>query len=184
MKRHLLAASAIAGVVGACVIAEPPADLPTLPATAPRIVRGSVVPAADSIITVWPDKFIVPVQLADARSDLQYSWFVDYNPATGDGLLQSLTSKFDLTTSQSETRLLEPLIDEPSDDTCHVIEVVVALSFSGSSNIGQHTPAPPGGDTVHWLYSPGGNAAGCPVLDAGLQPDASALISVDSGSSH
>lgn len=183
LSRPLCASIAlIAGAVGACVIADPPADLPTLPAEAPRIVRGSVVPSPDAILTQWPDKFVVPVQLADARSTVLFTTFVDFNPASDTGFKQLETSSFDLTTTQSSTRLLEFSIDEPSDTTCHKIEMVVALQFAGTTDArGLHTPGSSGGDSVTWFYSPGGDLAGCPVLDAGLQPDAAALLSGDGG---
>ena len=51
-----------------------------------------------------------------------------------------------------------------------MIEVVVALRFAGQDGIGAHAPLEPGGDIVTWFYSPSGDLAGCPVLDAGIEP--------------
>jgi hypothetical protein len=155
-----------------CVIAEPPLDLPRLPPMRPVIVRGSVVPQVSAVLARWPQqrKFIVPVELVDPRATIFYSAFVDYNPATGDGLEGRPTaSPYEAETTQGAVRTLEVLITEPSPDRCHVVEIVVALQFSSSLERRlAHTPLEPGGDSVSWFYSPGGDLAGCPTLDSGL----------------
>src|SRR5262245_39848135 len=92
-----LAALALASTIAtdACVIADPPTDLPVIPEMRPVFVRGSVVPSVSAVLGRWPDKFIVPVELVDPRSKIFFSAFVDYNPATGEGLdSQPQTSEF------------------------------------------------------------------------------------------
>jgi hypothetical protein len=153
--------------VDACVIAEPPSDLPRLPETRPTIMHGSVVPSASGILGRWPDKFTVPVELVDPRTTIVWTAFVDYNPATGEGL-EGIEQKSEFeqgATTQGRVRMLEVPIGPPSLDRCHIIEVVVALRLKQS-----HTPDEPGGDSVTWIYSPTGDLAGCPVLDAGIEP--------------
>ncbi|HVJ91918.1 MAG TPA: hypothetical protein VM580_19090 [Labilithrix sp.] len=151
----------------ACVVADPPTDLPTLPEMRPTIVRASVVPSASSVLGAWPTKFIVPVEVSDPRADIAWSTFVDYNAFTGAGLKQTETSKAE-PNSRSRVRVLEIPIPEPSLDRCHVVEVVVALRFS---RFGPHIPEePPGGDIVSWFFNPTGDLAGCPSLDAGAVP--------------
>ena len=50
-----------------------------------------------------------------------------------------------------------------------MIEVVIALRFSSENDSkGVHTPAEPGGDIATWFFSPNGDLAGCPSLDAGI----------------
>jgi hypothetical protein len=175
------AASAVLALAlsDACVIAEPPTELPRLPEQRPSILRASVTPPPSVVVGSWPEKFIVPVELSDPRSTIWYSAFVDYNPATGAGLDgEPRTSRFEPTSgsTQGNVRLLEVLISRPpasDENRCHVVEVVVALRLKSTTDEkNAHTPDEPGGDIVTWFYSPGGNLAGCPVLDAGLVPDA------------
>jgi hypothetical protein len=177
-KRHAAQVAALACVLGgavvvsnACVIADPPSDLPTLPETRPTIVRASVVPSASSIIGTWPDRFIVPVEMSDPRAPLFYASFIDYNANSGQGLAGIPgESDYESATTQGRVRLLEIPIDPPSLDSCHVVEIVVALHKNTNDSRSAHTPPDPGGDIVSWFFSPSGDLAGCPVLDAGLSP--------------
>jgi len=173
--RGFVILSLIAGAIGvhaACIVADPPSDLPRLPESRPTILRASVVPSASAVIGTWPDRFIVPVELSDPRSTIWWSAFVDYNPDTGFGLDGLPTqSSFEPTTTQGRVRLLEIPIGKPAAlDRCHVVEVVVALNLNTRDPKSAHTPDEPGGDIVSWFYSPSGDLAGCPVLDAGLSP--------------
>ena len=165
---------AIASAVTACIIAEPPSDPPRLPTTRPTIVRGSVFPPASTIISRWPGTFIVPVELSDPTVSFDYAVWVDFNAATGEGLVDFRTSS--PVESNSRIRSLQVSIGAPTDDRCHVIEVLVALQFEGRRLTGAHAPLPPGGDVVSWIYNPNGDTTGCPRLDAGIQ-----LVSQDAG---
>lgn len=159
-------------LVEACVIADPPTDFPELPAMRPTIVRASVVPTPSRVIGRWPDRFIVPVELADPRATIWWSAFVDYNPDTGVGLDgQPTQSDYESTSTLGRIRILEIPISTPTPpalDRCHVIEVVVALNLNTSDPKNAHTPLEPGGDIVTWFFNPSGDLAGCPTLDAGL----------------
>lgn len=166
---------ALAFVAGAmvvsCVIAEPATDLPSVPVMRPIILRGSVVPSVSAVLGRWPKSFIVPVELVDPRVTFLYSAFVDFNDAPGapsglDGPAQE--SQYEVATTQGRVRTIEVPIVEPPSGGCHVVEIVVAYRFEDPTR--PHTPAEPGGDSVQWFYSPGGDLAGCPVLDAGIEP--------------
>jgi hypothetical protein len=168
-----LAAVASTFATHACIIADPPTDLPTLPELRPVIIRGSVVPSVSAVLGYWPDKFIVPVELGDPRSRIYYSAFVDYNSATGEGLDSApATSDFEpgSASTNGRVRTLEVPISQPSLDSCHVVEVVVALRLTTTDPRNAHTPGEPGGDSVTWFYNPSGDPSGCPVADAGLTP--------------
>jgi hypothetical protein len=156
---------------GACVIADPPSDLPRLPEGRPTILRASVVPTASAVVGRWPDRFIVPVELSDPRATIFYSSFVDYNPDTGFGLIDTTRSDFEASITKGRVRQLEVGIPTPAAlDRCHVVEVVVALRQPEGDQRSAHTPGEPGGDIVTWFFSPSGFLEGCPVLDAGLPP--------------
>lgn len=157
----------------ACVVADPPSDLPVLPELRPTILRGSVVPPPSAVLGRWPQTFKVPVELSDPRSPIIWAAFVDYNPSTGEGLDgQPRISEFDPGSTEGRVRTLDIPITTPSLDRCHVVEVVVALRLVATTDTrNAHTPAPPGGDSVTWFFSPSGDLAGCPVLDAGLPAD-------------
>lgn len=160
----------ILGAVASCVISEPPSDPPRLPRSRPTIVRGSVVPPASNVIGRFPEKFIVPVELFDPTADFEWAVWVDFNPATGEGLEFFETSRFVQANTTGRVRTLEIALPAPSDDRCHVIEVIVALRFAGQSLTGAHAPLDPGGDIVTWFYNPRGDLSGCPMLDAGIVP--------------
>jgi hypothetical protein len=180
MTWRLVGGLAVVGtVVGACVIAEPPADLPTLPAEPPVIVRSGVVPPPNTVLTSWPDKFFVPVKLSDSRESVLAAYFADWNTATGSGFENYQQSDPPATGAAANPRVLEVQITPQSTDSCHVIEVVVQL-YSPLVNVNNptelHNPSA-GGDSIVWFYNPNGDLAGCPTFDAGLQPDAQALES-------
>jgi hypothetical protein len=176
---------AIAGACTvACVIADPPTDLPRTAERRPTIVRSSVVPSTASVLGTWPSKFIVAVELSDPRADIQWASFVDYNPATGEGFDQTNKSHNEPDTTNGNIRTIEIPITTPSSDACHVVEVVVALHLNTTDPRNAHTPEDPGGDSVTWFYSPSGDLAGCPVLDAGLSPrDLDAEAGTEAGGS-
>ena len=172
-----------AAMAFSCVIADPPTELATVPVMRPTILRGSVVPSVSAVLGRWPagDKFIVPVELVDPNMTINYAAFVDFNAAlaTGlDGPVQS--SEFERGgTTEGRVRTLDVIITEPSLDRCHVVEVVVANTLNSFNALTAHTPAGPGGDSVLWYYSPSGDLAGCPVLDAGIAPLADAAAEAD-----
>lgn len=181
MKRRLVAGAFIAaGVIGACVIAEPPADLPSAPAVRPTIIRATAVPKTTSVFTGWPEKFIIDVQLSDSRQSFYATSFVDYNPSTGDGYTGSPQFISPSPGDSTTVRKVEFPITQPTDDGCHTVEIVVAHEFADlRQGIPAHTPKDPAndGDSISWFYSPTGDLAGCPVLDAGLSP----IAPVDGG---
>jgi hypothetical protein len=156
----------------ACIVTDPPGTLPRLPETRPTIVRPMVIPPASAVVGGWPKdgKFVVYVELADPTVQFDWSSFVDYNPLTGEGLIDVDTSVYtpENADAKNRTRVLNVLIPEPSPDRCHTVEVVVALRLKAKTDpINAHTPDEPGGDSVTWFVNPTGDFAGCPVLDAG-----------------
>jgi hypothetical protein len=164
----------VLGAITSCIIAEPPSDLPRLPIARPTIVRGSVVPAPSNVIGRFPDKFIVPVELFDPTATFFWAAWVDFNPATGEGLQFFEKSEFAQVNTTGRVRTLEITLPSPTEDRCHVIEIVVGLSFEGQSGTGAHAPLDPGGDSVAWFYNPSGDLEGCPMLDAGIEASAPA----------
>jgi hypothetical protein len=180
MTWRLVGGLAVVGtVIGACVIAEPPADLPTIPASPPVIVRSGVVPPPNAVLTSWPDKFFVPVRLSDTRQSVIAAYFTDWNTATGSGFENYQQSDPPATGVSTNPRVLEVQISQPSV-SCHVIEVVVQLNsqFVNINNQGDLHNPPAGGDSILWFYSPGGDLAGCPTFNldgGGLTPDAATV---------
>lgn len=160
----------------ACVIAQPSGDIPRLPDSRPTIVHPSVVPSTSRVLTHFPSVFIVPVELVDPTAPFQYAAFIDYSPrGTGEGLvLGPIPSSFEPANTTNRTRRLEIAIPEPTLDSCHVIEVVVALQLNELTPAFAHTPQEPGGDIVTWFYNPTGDPGGCPSLDAGIDAPADA----------
>lgn len=164
----LAAASIVAST--ACLIAEPPTDPPRLPQARPTIVRGSVVPSASGVLGRFPSKFLVPVELYDSNVTFEWSAWVDFNPVTGEGLDSTGVSEPQPSDPAGRVRTLEIQMREPSNDRCHVIEVVVGLRLLGQQGAGAHAADSPGGDVVTWFYNPSGDPSTCPIIDAGLGP--------------
>jgi hypothetical protein len=174
--RRLVAISFAIACTAACVLAEPVGDLPRSGQQRPTIVRASVVPSPTAVLGTFPDKFIVPVELADPTVTFQWAAFIDFDPTTDTGLQLYADSTFEAASLSGRTRLLEIPIPAPQDlERCHVIEVVVALQLESTTRPREaHTPrlGGPGGDSVTWFYSPGGDLAGCPALVIDAGPDA------------
>lgn len=174
------AASAFVAIVAAedaCILAEPSGELPRIPETRPTIIHASVVPSTAAVLSRFPSVFIVPVELADPTVEIVYAAFVDYNPLTGDGLVDAPRhSVFEASNTTARTRTLSIEIPVPLEtDRCHVIEVVVALRLASEKDPkNAHTPDEPGGDVATWFYNPRGDVGGCPSLDAGIDAPAEA----------
>lgn len=188
MRRFLLPSGIAVLVVVGCVIAEAPADIPTLPEFRPTIVKGAVVPTSSRVLTEFPQKFIVPVELVDPT--VRFSWraYIDYDFAGRQdetlGLVASGSSNPDV--ARTRTRKLEIVMPPPSDlKRCHVIQVIVANRFAGAiEGRPAHTPESPGGDTIEWFYNPSGDLAGCPTQDPvpATLPDGGTLDAADGAS--
>jgi hypothetical protein len=181
--RRMTALAAVAAFVGSvaaqhgCVIAQPSGDVPRLPPTRPTIIHASVVPSTSTVITHFPKKFVVPVELVDPSAAFEFSTFIDFNPLTGtSAYADGPTGSPPPPNPVDRIRVLEITIPEPLDPSflgrCHNIEVVVGLNLTTADGKAAHTPPDPGGDVVSWFYNPSGDLAGCPSLDAGVDLDA------------
>jgi len=163
-------ACALLVVAQGCILAQPSGELPTIPETRPTILHASTVPSETSVVTRWPQTFIVPVELVDPTVRIAYAAFVDYDELTGDGIQGTPEhSDFEAANTVGRTRTLTVAIPEPDPGRCHKVEVVVALRLSSEDDSKHsHTPAEPGGDIATWFYNPTGDLGGCPALDAGI----------------
>jgi hypothetical protein len=176
--RRSAALAAIAACLGfvvcqdGCVLASPSGDLPRLPDSRPTIVHSSLVPTTNAVLTQFPREFIVPVELSDPTASFFYAAFIDYNPLTGEGLVDFPTESPAPSSRSGFTgrvRTITVAIPAPADlGSCHKIEVVIALRLNPRDPKNAHTPDEPGGDIATWFYNPGGDFAGCPSLDAGI----------------
>ncbi|MEA2750492.1 MAG: hypothetical protein QOI41_4635, partial [Myxococcales bacterium] len=71
----------------ACVLAQPSGELPRIPETRPTILHASTVPSETSVVTQWPQTFIVPVELIDPTVRIAYAAFIDFDALNNDGLV-------------------------------------------------------------------------------------------------
>jgi hypothetical protein len=177
LRRRLSVCAAVFAVLSlvgaaACIIADPPRDLPNPPPGRPTILRDRLVPPNTSVLGVFPDKFIADVEV-DPTLPVEWRLFVDYNPFDPlGGLVGSHTVQADPGALDAGVRELEASPDdttyEPSRSQCHVIEMLVAFAYSSSPIASSvHTFDSRGGDSVVWFYSPTGDLSGCPIYDAG-----------------
>jgi hypothetical protein len=162
----VLAAAGMAGFV-ACVIADPPAALPTVPPSPPEILRESVAPPVTSILRAWPSVFTIPIQV-DPTVTVDWEYFVDYDPQSG-SFAESRAGQIDPGDGpDADVRILEISEIAPPVAGCHTIEVLVAPNFDYN-----HTPNGQG-DSVTWFYTSDDLSNGCQVYagdagaDAGL----------------
>lgn len=158
-------------LVGACVIAEPPTDVPTAPSVRPTIDRASVVPPSSAVLTSWPDRFYVPVRLSDPRETFFVAYFVDFDASGGGNFSVEVSTP--VTGNNGSVRTLTVLINQPVGPGCHVVEVFVARQLADQTlndSRGVHTPADPlnDGDSIVWYFNPDGDSAGCPTVDPNL----------------
>ena len=161
-----LAAMAVAAS-GACVVA-PSLNDPPPPARAPLIVHTAVMPAADMVLTQWPDVVIVPVLLGDPSDSYVYSVLVDGHKVFNKGPQQAAPTAF-------VDGLLTLQIPVPSNTVdltqCHGIEVFVGDGFGSdpSGTASYSTFGGAGGDTVWWYYVGEGGPGSCSsyAVDAG-----------------
>lgn len=177
-------------VVVACVIADPPTDLPRLGDMRPTIVRASVVPSTSAVLSQWPDAFVVPVELSNPQAVLQYAVFLDYNPATADRNDPSDTSLMvqgkkttEDSPAQGRIRMIEVASVPRPTDGCHVVDMVVQLDNGALPTVQTlRNPPSPGGDTVTWFFNLSGDLSGCPPLDAGIRSIVDAGADGEAGS--
>ncbi|MDB4946450.1 MAG: hypothetical protein JWP97_5984 [Labilithrix sp.] len=165
-----VASALLLAVSQACVIAQPSGDIPRLPATRPIILEATLVPSASAILREFPTLLSLQVELADPSVSVASATFIDYNPLTGEGLVEAPTSwPFNGNDPGERTRRLNISIPPPADlSRCHTIEVVVALTLNARDGKSAHTPEePPGGDIAVWFYNPNGDSV-CPSLDGGV----------------
>jgi hypothetical protein len=170
MMRGLKAMAAVViatCAIGACIVADPPPDIPAPPPHHPTILHGSVVPPTTQVLSdpsAANLTFEVPVELEDPNASFEWNVFVDYDPHLNLSPSFGRRESPDLTQVDGGVRIIEFSITPPDPSSCHVIEFVVALEFSVGSG---HTPDQYGGDTVSWFYNPSGDPGGCATYDAG-----------------
>ncbi len=174
--RSLLLALAVGTCAGggamlfACIVADPPAELPPPPELPPAILTDSVRPPTDVILPEWPTQFLVPVQVSDTSLTFYWELFVDFtesqNPVAP---IASGTEEPDPSAYDAGVRVIQ--VDyppAPSASSCHKVELLVALSFNGAD---PHTPGPAGASVITWFYNPSTDLRGCPTYDAGAAAD-------------
>jgi len=159
-------AAAFAATAAASCITVPPPDLPVIPRHRPTIVHDAVTPP-EGPLDAWPadGTFEVPVEIDDPSQAYEWEVFVDYDPyQTNDTPKAPSLNAQPIPPPDGGLALVPFSLPVPVDPVpCpHRIEFLVANSFSS-----EHTPSPPGGDSVTWLFD-GPN--GC-LYDAGALQD-------------
>jgi hypothetical protein len=156
----VLGITAVLVCAGACILADPPAEVPVPPIQHPEIERELVVPPVTEILRTWPIEFDVPINAFDGVSSIQWEAFLDYDVSQtpeNSGTLDPDPAK------EAGLRLLTARLPAPVRvDDCHTLEILVARSF-----VQPHVPDAYGADSVTWLYSPTGSLDGCAFYDAG-----------------
>lgn len=171
-----LVVAAALGVIGAagallfaCIVADPPAELPPPPQLPPSIIAGSSVPPGGLILTKWPTAFLVPVQVSDTSLTFDWELFIDFDEFQNPLPVMAGVEKPDPSAFDAGIRIIEvdyPPAPDPSG--CHKVELLVALSFNGQD---PHTPGPQGASSIYWFYNPNADLGGCPTYDAGAAGD-------------
>jgi hypothetical protein len=150
----------------ACVIADPPADLPRVPLRRPVIV--STIPPRDHPLGTWPvdGQFILNVEVQDPTLPIYTQGFVDYRPGRvgQEDLYEQYVEVSDVPTLDGGLRTVTITLDAPLTlGRCHTVEILVAQTPFQSP----HLPREPGANVAYWTYSPTGNFDGCSFFDAG-----------------
>lgn len=178
-------AVAAGAVASGCFTTLPPAVASTAPPR-PIILQDGVFPPADELLSTWPPDgvFQVPVLLQDPSETFLYDVFVDFssqandpNPLPAYGPVAETPSG----TEDGGVAVAYFALGPPSvsPTTCHTIYFLVVHGFAvqdggppGSiPQVLYHVPDSVGGDSVTWIYAPGGSLDGCPFYDAGIFED-------------
>jgi hypothetical protein len=168
----VLAATA---AIAACVLVEPPQELPVPALRRPLILQTSLQPPKDQPITDL-DNLGTFVAFVDAEPSKSFDYRVWVDFGSGDQPIDGRTVPPDPAGSGKREVDFSVQSSQVGDSRfCHTITFVVAYSFIPVSN----TPADEG-DQVTWYYRPNGNGGGCIALDGGI-PDAGALDASDGG---
>lgn len=171
MKRRTLLSTLATATIAlvACVLVEPPQELPVPAPRRPVIVQTSLQPPArlDQPITDLDTTLVAYVD-AEPTKTLNYRVWIDYG---GDQAVQNCPDGcFKPPDANGNTRrLIEiPLVPLAVGDPrfCHTITLFVAYDFIE----GSQTPAGDS-DYVTWYYRPNGNLGSCIGVEAGV-PDA------------
>jgi hypothetical protein len=146
--RAIVASVAMLGVggMGACVLADPPAALPTTAIVAPRIL--DVTPTA-GLLDVLPSQFVLAVAVDPRAAQIAYVIYVDQVPRF------ALTQNIEADGGPVLVTVNDPTFVLLLPEECHTLEITVSY------------PTVVGGDSVTWFYSPTQSFADCPVYDAG-----------------
>lgn len=163
-----------------CLIAESPADFPEQPTERPTIVQSRVIPTTEKVLASFPTAgFVVPVKLLNPEQTFQWRVFVDFDPLSANSQDRpaaggkSEAGKEDLAPADARNgiRRIEFDIAAPDDEVCHTIEfLVTSASFASNDARTIHNVDPLLSDQITWIYSPGGDLAGCKVQDAPIPP--------------
>jgi hypothetical protein len=158
-------AVAVACFAAACVLADPPPDLPPETQLHPIVVKSSVFPPTTQVLVELPSTgFDVPVQIFDTDTAFEYEVFVDFDPlaAVAQAPVIAVTESPPFAVDGGADIVdfdLTPYFAALDPSVCHEIEFVVALAFDPTS---PHTPDSRGGDSVSWFYDTSGGLGGCP----------------------
>jgi hypothetical protein len=170
-RAAVVAAAILTLVFAACIIADPPTDLPRPATRKPSIFQAGAQPSNAKVLGFWPDGFIVEVD-ADPVMSLEWRLFIDYDPSTGRGFVGRNTVPG---TPGSPDAAVRSFKMQPNDLTapdptrCHVIEGLVAYHYFDPPPIqNEHAFERNLGDTIVWFYSPTGDLSGCPVIHSAL----------------
>jgi hypothetical protein len=146
----VMSAVAVMATLAACVLADPPAALPTTSIRPPEIVREQVVPPLSQLLMDLPTEFVVPVAVDLRETQLNWAFVVDGNPTPVES--QSLRV-------QPDGGVLVLVNDYPTSRVppgeCHTLQIDVSYADSNGS------------DSVTWFYSPTGSFVNCAIFDAG-----------------
>lgn len=157
-----------AGLLGACLLADPVPERPALASLRPAIVGGGVLPSAGQPLRELPEQFEVPVQVEDPGVAYPWRVFVDFDAVTNAELSQSGTLAGGR--NSANLQVVRFSVDrEALQAGCHRIEFIVARSFDSTRGAN-----PAESDYVAWHYAPLGRA-GCVPYDGGVDgafPDA------------
>lgn len=193
-RPRLLAVAWVGGVVAAacalpsgCLTTAPPA-VSTTSAPRPSILQDSVVPPPDELLFELPSEFDVPVQLQDPSEPFVYDVFEDYSTVYATESQYAIQpvnplpayGPFTVTPSGAEDGGVvfvsftpDDLNPPPDPTTCHTFQFLVVAGFAtveGGQSL-YHVPDAVGGDSVTWIYAPGGSLDGCALYDAGIFED-------------
>ncbi|WP_394828748.1 hypothetical protein [Pendulispora albinea] len=153
-----------AGLLGACIVADPLPEQRSLPARRPSI-EGTNPPATKVLTQLTNTTLSVRVRLYNPALSFQWRVFVDWDPVLNPQQIVAFGPSGARSFADLQIVEFEMPRDTVDLNVCHTIEFVTAIEFHPTS---AHAAVDGrGASSISWTYVPMGDYSKCSGYDGG-----------------